>query len=102
MTTELPNCDFPGRADCGSHESADSAVRTGKPRESPTADQIVSTVVGILMERYRLQRAEAYERLRRYSRTERRKVVEVATEIIVATEKLSRTLRAIESVARES
>jgi ANTAR domain len=98
----LSNSDFPGGADCGPDERADSAVRTGKPREAPTADQIVSTVVGILMERYRIQRTEAYERLRRYSRTERRKVVEVATEIIAATEKLSRTLRAIESVARES
>jgi len=99
---ELSNSDFPGGADCGPDEGADSAVRTGKPRDSLTADQIVSTVVGILMERYRIQRTEAYERLRRYSRTQRRKVVEVATEIITATEKLSGTLRAFESVARES
>jgi hypothetical protein len=75
--------------------------RTAKLHESLTADQTVSTVVGILMERYRFQRAEAYERLRRYSRTERRKVVEVATEIVTATEELSKTMRAIESVARE-
>ena len=75
--------------------------RTAKLHESLTADQTVSTVVGILMERYRFQRAEAYERLRRYSRTERRKVVEVATEIVSATEELGKTMRAIESVARE-
>jgi AmiR/NasT family two-component response regulator len=75
--------------------------RTAKLHESLTADQTVSTVVGILMERYRFQRSEAYERLRRYSRTERRKVVEVATEIVTATEELSKTMRAIESVARE-
>lgn len=75
--------------------------RTAKLHESLTADQTVSTVVGILMERYRFQRAEAYERLRRYSRTERRKVVEVATQIVTATEELSKTMRAIESVARE-
>jgi hypothetical protein len=75
--------------------------RTAKLHESLTADQTVSTVVGILMERYRFQRAEAYERLRRYSRTERRKVVEVATEIVTATEELGKTMRAIESVARE-
>jgi len=75
--------------------------RTAKLHESLTADQTVSTVVGILMERYRFQRAEAYERLRRYSRTERRKVVEVATEIVAATEELGKTMRAIESVARE-
>lgn len=75
--------------------------RTAKLHESLTADQTVSTVVGILMERYRFQRAEAYERLRRYSRTERRKVVEIATEIVTATEELGKTMRAIESVARE-
>ena len=75
--------------------------RTAKLHESLTADQTVSTVVGILMERYRFQRDEAYERLRRYSRTERRKVVEVATEIVTATEELGKTMRAIESVARE-
>ena len=72
--------------------------RAAKLQESLTADQTVSTVVGILMERYRFQRSEAYERLRRYSRTERRKVVEVATEIVTATEELSKTMRAIESV----
>lgn len=75
--------------------------RTAKLHESLTADQTVSTVVGILMERYRFQRAEAYERLRRYSRTERRKVVEIASEIVAATEELGKTMRAIESVARE-
>ncbi|MBS0416700.1 MAG: ANTAR domain-containing protein [Proteobacteria bacterium] len=75
--------------------------RTAKLHESLTADQTVSTVVGILMERYRFQRNEAYERLRRYSRTERRKVVEIATEIVTATEELGKTMRAIESVARE-
>lgn len=60
-------------------------------------DQTVSTVVGILMERFRLQRAEAYAQLRRYSRTERRKVVELATELVASSEELSRTMRAIES-----
>ena len=75
--------------------------RTAKLHESLNADQTVSTVVGILMERYRFQRTEAYERLRRYSRTERRKVVEVATEIVTATEDLGKRMRAIESVARE-
>jgi hypothetical protein len=75
--------------------------RTAKLHESLSEDQTVSTVVGILMERYRFPRAEAYERLRRYSRTERKKVVEVATHIVSATEKLGKRMRAIESVARE-
>ena len=51
--------------------------------------------------RFRFQRTEAYERLRRYSRTARRKVVEIATEIVTATEELGKQMRAIESVARE-
>ena len=75
--------------------------RTAKLHESLTADQTVSMVVGILMERYRFQRSEAYERLRRYSRTERRKIVDVAAEIVMATEELGKTMRAIESVARD-
>ena len=75
--------------------------RTAKLHESLTVDQTVSTAVGILMERYRFQRTEAYERLRRYSRTERRKVVEVAAEIVTATEESGKTMWAIESVARE-
>ena len=75
--------------------------RTAKLHESLSGDQTVSTVVGILMERYRFQRAEAYERLRRYSRTERKKVVDVATQIVSATEELGKRMRAIESVARD-
>lgn len=76
------------------------AETTLEPRDSLNTDQTVSTVVGILMERYQIQRAEAYERLRRYSRTERRKIKEVAIEILTVTEELSKKLRAIESVAR--
>jgi AmiR/NasT family two-component response regulator len=71
--------------------------RTSRMHASIEGDQTVSTVVGILMERFRLQRAEAYARLRRYSRTERRKVVELATELVASSEELSRTMRAIES-----
>jgi len=71
--------------------------RTARMHSSLEGDQTVSTVVGILMERFRLQRAEAYARLRRYSRTERRKVVELAAELVASSEELSRTMRAIES-----
>ncbi|MEA3181408.1 MAG: two-component system, response regulator PdtaR [Gammaproteobacteria bacterium] len=71
--------------------------RTARMHASIEGDQTVSTVVGILMERFKLQRAEAYARLRRYSRTERRKVVELATELVASSEELSRTMRAIES-----
>jgi AmiR/NasT family two-component response regulator len=76
--------------------------RTARLHASIEGDQTVSTVVGILMERFRLQRAEAYARLRRYSRTERRKVVELATELVASSEELSRTMRAIESGLEQS
>jgi len=76
--------------------------RTARLHAAMEGDQTVSTVVGILMERFRLQRAEAYARLRRYSRTERRKVVELATELVASTEELSRTMRAIESGLEQS
>jgi len=69
--------------------------RIAKLRESIESDQLVSTVVGILMERFRLQRAEAYARLRQYSRAERRKIVELATDLVGTTEELGRTMRAI-------
>jgi AmiR/NasT family two-component response regulator len=87
-----------------SHARALAAAteRTAKLHTSVEADQTVNTVVGILMERFRLQRAEAYARLRRYSRTERRKLVELATELLASTEDLSRTMRAIESGLEEN
>jgi len=76
--------------------------RTARLHASMEGDQTVNTVVGILMERFRLQRAEAYARLRRYSRTERRKIVELATELVASSEELSRTMRAIESGPEQS
>ena len=76
--------------------------RTARLHAAMEGDQTVNTVVGILMERFRLQRAEAYARLRRYSRTERRKVVELATELVASSEELSRTMRAIESGLEQS
>jgi AmiR/NasT family two-component response regulator len=76
--------------------------RAARLHASMEGDQTVNTVVGILMERFRLQRAEAYARLRRYSRTERRKVVELATELVASSEELSRTMRAIESGPEQS
>jgi AmiR/NasT family two-component response regulator len=64
-----------------------------------TEDQTINTVVGMLMERFRTPRAEAYARLRRHSRDGRRKLADVATEIINVNERLSTTLRSIETIA---
>jgi response regulator NasT len=72
--------------------------RAAKLSESLQNDQTVSTVVGILIERYRCQRVEAYERLRRYARSERRKVLEIAAQILATSEDMNRILTAIETV----
>src|SRR3569833_4301352 len=95
-----------GVAICGAAGQARALAslteRTARLLATMEGDLTVSTVVGILMERFRLQRAEAYARLRRYSRTARRKVVELATELVASTEELSRTMRAIESGLEQS
>ncbi len=58
-------------------------IRVDNLSHSRSLDQASRTVVGILSERYKLSPAEAYERLRRYSREERRKVGEVANDILL-------------------
>ncbi|MCG7896202.1 MAG: ANTAR domain-containing protein [Candidatus Thiodiazotropha taylori] len=56
------------------------AIETGK---------IVGTVVGILMERHRLNRASAFELLRTRARSQRRSLVDLAQEILDALETLT-------------
>ncbi len=56
------------------------------------AERHTSIAIGILMERWHLSAAEAYEMLRAQSRPNRRKLAEVAKEIVVSTEALN-TLR---------
>ncbi|MCG7868758.1 MAG: response regulator [Candidatus Thiodiazotropha taylori] len=56
------------------------AIETGK---------IVGAVVGILMERHRLNRADAFELLRTRARSQRRSLVELAQEILDALETLT-------------
>ena len=47
-------------------------------------DRRVSEAVGVLMERYNLTRDQAFERLRLHARSRRRKLTEVAGELIAA------------------
>lgn len=81
-----------------SGRSGMSGQQTVRSPDGLTADQTINTVVGILMERFRTQRIDAYARLRRHSRQQRRKLVDVAAEFMAANENLTRTLRSIESV----
>ena len=48
-----------------------------------------SVAIGVLMERHRLSAEEAFEALRRYSRSQRRKVSEVAAQVIRAAEDIN-------------
>lgn len=53
------------------------------------ADRDVSIAIGIVMERRRVGRQEAFELLRNHARTERRKLMELAREVVLAAEKLN-------------
>ena len=53
------------------------------------AGRETSTAVGMLMERYRLSSDEAFDLLRRHARAQRRKVGDVATDLVAAAEKIN-------------
>ncbi len=51
-----------------------------------SAGRETSTAVGLLMERHRLSASEAFETLRRFARSQRRKLADVAGELVQAVE----------------
>lgn len=53
------------------------------------SDRTISQAVGILMERYNLSGSIAFERLRAYARSRRRKLAEVARELVSATDAMN-------------
>lgn len=53
------------------------------------ADRDVSLAIGIMMERQRLGRQDAFEILRAQARTERRKLIDLAREIVLAVERVN-------------
>ncbi|MBM4180137.1 MAG: response regulator [Betaproteobacteria bacterium] len=57
-------------------------------------EQKTRTAVGIIMERKGLDRQEAFDLLRARARSRRRKIAEVADELITAVEDMNQTLRA--------
>ena len=54
------------------------------------ASRDASMAIGLLMERLRLDRDQAYELLRQYARSQRRKLADVAAEMLNASESLNR------------
>ena len=63
------------------------------------ATRATSIVVGLLMERLRLSEKQAYDQLRQFCRSQNRKVTDVATEILGATENLNSVLASIASIS---
>jgi len=49
-------------------------------------DQVTSTAVGVIMERHRLSKKAAFEKLRGHARSQRRKLTEIANELVDAVE----------------
>lgn len=70
-------------------------ARTDKLSSAIAQDQRVSTVVGIIMERYHLTSREAQERLRRHARNRRAKLPQVAEEILGSLQAADQVLRSI-------
>jgi AmiR/NasT family two-component response regulator len=52
-------------------------------------ERLVSVAIGITMMQYRLERRAAFELLRKASRSQRRKLAEVATDVVASVEKLN-------------
>lgn len=75
--------------------AAELEERTGKLNDAVDENRIVGVVVGILMERYHLQRDDAFARLRSYSRAHRQRVSEVAKHMLSSTEDHTRLAREI-------
>jgi len=49
-------------------------------------DQLISTAVGVVMERHHLSREEAFQKLRTFARSQRRRLAEVSNNLIKAVE----------------
>jgi response regulator NasT len=54
-----------------------------------SANRDTATAVGVVMERYRLRRQEAFDALRVHARSQRRRLEDVAVEMVAAAEALS-------------
>lgn len=73
------------------HASERQQLRLGESRfaQALTDNRATSVAVGVLMERQRLDRRQAFEVLRARARAERRKVGEVAEELLQSVEKFN-------------
>jgi AmiR/NasT family two-component response regulator len=58
------------------------AEREGQLKDSLTASRDINTAVGVLMERLNIRQEHAFACLRRYARTQRRRIVDVARDLL--------------------
>lgn len=70
-------------------ENLDLLEREGQLSQALGGDRTISTAVGILIERERMSEQAAFEQLRRHARSRRRKLSEVAREVVDAAESLN-------------
>ena len=52
-------------------------------------DRVISTAVGVIMERHKVHRDIAFDILRKHARSERRRIKEIAEEIAAASDTLN-------------
>ncbi len=78
-------------------ELSSARARSDRLASAIAMDQRVSTVVGIIMERFHLTLSEAHERLRRHARSQRSKLPQLADEILANLEAANQVLRTIAS-----
>lgn len=71
-------------------ELNDLSLTTERLKAALESDRSVAQAVGLLMERYHLDERSAFDRLRAYARSQRRKVHEVAEEILKGHELIAR------------
>lgn len=50
--------------------------------EALQGNRLISTAIGIIMERYKITQTQAYERLRNYARSHQKKIGEVANQVL--------------------
>ncbi len=71
-----------------SHDLAELRQSQDQLTTALAANRNTSVAVGLLMERYRLSEREAFERLRSFARSHRRKLHDVAEEVVKSVEAL--------------
>lgn len=81
-----------------------AALRNTKERllRAQTINRNISVAIGIYMERFHVSQIEAFEALRAYARSERRKLADVAEELVSATDRRNELTNRIYQMEKRS